>query len=126
MLNESRELQRLHEGFRFFSYLLLFLVLYISQLPYFMEKGLFIPEFEPVMQKILRIRFLRNTAVAKTICLGFLVVTCIGTKAKKDRDLKVSNIVVQVLIGLVLYWGSLLVFKTLRLICCFLSLDLLC
>ena len=112
MLNESRELQRLHEGFRFFSYLLFFLLLYINQLHYFREMGLYIPEFEPVMQKLLRIHFLRNTAVAKTICLGFLVVTCIGTKAKKDRDLKVSNIVVQILIGLVLYWGSLLVFKT--------------
>ncbi len=111
MLNESRELQRLHEGFRFFSYLLLFLVLYISQLPYFMEKGLFIPEFTAVTDKLIHLPYLKDTALAKTVCLGFLIVTCIGTKAKKDRDLKVSNIVVQILTGLVLYWGSLLVFK---------------
>jgi hypothetical protein len=38
----------------------------------------------------------------------FLTITCIGTKAKKDRDLKVSNLVVQVLVGMLLYWGSLL------------------
>ncbi|WP_167619108.1 type IV secretory system conjugative DNA transfer family protein [Maribellus sediminis] len=112
MQNESRELQRLHEGFRFFSYLLLFLALYISQLSYFMEKGLYIPEFAAISDKIVRIRFLGNTALAKTVCLVFLVITCIGTKAKKDRDLKVANIVIQVLIGLVMYWGSLLVFKT--------------
>ncbi|WP_303919416.1 type IV secretory system conjugative DNA transfer family protein [Draconibacterium sediminis] len=112
MLNESRELQRLHEGFRFFSYLLLFVALYISQLPFFIEKGLYIPEFSVVTEKLLRIRFLGNTVLAKTVCLVFLVTTCIGTKAKKDRDLKVSNIVIQVLIGLVMYWGSLLVLKT--------------
>jgi hypothetical protein len=112
MQNESRELQRLHEGFRFFSYLLLFLALYISQLSYFMEKGLYIPEFAAISDKIVRIRFLGNTALAKTVCLVFLVITCIGTKAKKDRDLKIANIVTQVLLGLVMYWGSLLVFQT--------------
>jgi hypothetical protein len=112
MLNESRELQRLHEGFRFFSYLLLFVALYISQLPFFIEKGLYIPEFSAVTEKLMRIKFLENTVLAKTVCLVFLVTTCIGTKARKDRDLKVSNIVIQVLIGLVMYWGSLLVFSS--------------
>lgn len=112
MQNESRELQRLHEGFRFFSYLLLFVALYISQLPFFIEKGLYIPEFVTVTEKLMRIKFLENTVLAKTVCLVFLVTTCIGTKARKDRDLKVSNIVIQVLIGLVIYWGSLLVFST--------------
>lgn len=112
MLNESRELQRLHEGFRFFSYLLLFVALYISQLPFFIEKGLYIPEFSAITEKLIRLQFLENTVLAKTVCLVFLVTTCIGTKARKDRDLKVSNIVIQVLIGLVMYWGSLLVFST--------------
>ena len=112
MLNESRELQRLHEGFRFFSYLLLFVALYISQLPFFIEKGLYIPEFSAVTEKLLRIRFLGDTVLARTVCVVFLVTTCIGTKAQKDRDLKVSNIVIQVLIGLVIFWGSLLVLKT--------------
>nr|WP_320154049.1 type IV secretory system conjugative DNA transfer family protein [uncultured Draconibacterium sp.] len=111
MLNESRELQRLHEGFRFFSYLLLFVVLYISQLHYFMEKGLYIPEFSAVTDKLISMPYLKNSTLAKIICLGFLIVTCIGTKAKKDRDLKVSNIVIQVLIGLAMYWGSLLLFE---------------
>ena len=111
MLNESRELQRLHEGFRFFSYLLLFMVLYISQLHYFMEKGLYIPEFSAVTDKLISMPYLKNSTLAKLICLGFLIVTCIGTKAKKDRDLKVSNIVIQVLIGLAMYWGSLLLFE---------------
>ncbi|WP_319592516.1 type IV secretory system conjugative DNA transfer family protein [uncultured Draconibacterium sp.] len=112
MLNESRELQRLHEGFRFFSYLLLFLTLYIDQLVWFIEHGLYIPEFTMVLEKILRIEFLSNTLWAKTICLAFLTITCIGTKAKKDRDLKVSAIVLQVLAGLLMYWGSLLLIVT--------------
>ncbi|WP_346861172.1 YWFCY domain-containing protein [uncultured Draconibacterium sp.] len=110
MLTESRELQRLHEGFRFFSYLLLFLVLYISQIQFFMEQGLFIQEFAAVVEKIMRIRFLGNPALAKAICLVFLAITCVGTKAVKDRDLKVSKIVIQIVFGSILYWGSLLIF----------------
>ena len=86
MLNESRELQRLHEGFRFFSYLILFLTLYIDQLVWFREQGLYIPEFSMVLEKILQIEFLANTLWAKTVCIAFLAITCIGTKAKKDRD----------------------------------------
>ena len=112
MLNESRELQRLHEGFRFFSYLILFLTLYIDQLVWFREQGLYIPEFSMVLGKILQIEFLANTLWAKTVCIAFLAITCIGTKAQKDRDLKVSAIVLQVLTGLLMYWGSLLIIDT--------------
>ena len=112
MLNESRELKRMHEGFRFFSYLLLFLTLYISQIHFFKTKGFYILEFGTVTEKLLRIRFLSDTVLAKAMCLSFLAITCIGTKAKKDRDLKVSSIVLQVLIGSILFWGSLIVFKT--------------
>lgn len=111
MVNESRELQRLHEGFRFFSYLLLVLVLYISQLEWFMNKDLYIPEFATITEKILSIRFLENVVLAKAINLLFLIITCIGTKARKNRDLSVSKIVTQVMIGLVMYWGSLLFFE---------------
>ena len=59
----------------------------------------------------MRMDFLAKTVLSKTVCLVFLVITCIGTKAKKDRDLKVSTIVVQVVSGLILYWGSLLLFE---------------
>lgn len=112
MLNESRELKRLHEGFRFFSYLLLFLALYIQNLPYFREIGLYIPEFAALMEKLMRIDFLTKIIWSKVICLSFLAITCIGTTAKKDRELKVPTIVAQGIVGLLLYWGSLLVIST--------------
>ena len=112
MVNEPNELRRLHEGFRFFSYLLLFLTLYIQQVAFFQKLGWYIPEFASLWDKLLRIGFLTNVWQAKAVCLIFLAITCIGTKAKKDRDLKVSTIVAQILTGLLLYWGSLLVIET--------------
>ncbi len=110
MISESKELTRLHEGFRFFSYLLLFLTLYINQIQFFKEKGFYIPEFAAITEKLMGMEFLSIVHLSKTVCLVFLAITCVGTKATKDRDLKVSSIVVQVVFGLILYWGSLLIF----------------
>jgi hypothetical protein len=111
MSNESRELERLHEGFRFFSYLLLFLTLYITQIRFFSAKGFYIPEFEVIIKKLMKLDLFSRVIFSKTICLVFLSITCIGTRAKKDRDLEVSTLIVQVVSGLILYWGSLWFFE---------------
>jgi hypothetical protein len=100
-------LEKLHEGFRFFSYLLLFLTLYIQQIRFFRMYGIYLPELEPVLEKLMRIGFLSLTIQSKLVCLGVLAITCIGTKAKKEREMEVSTLVVQILSGLILYWGSL-------------------
>lgn len=108
MSNESRELERLHEGFRFFSYLMLFVTLYLTQLSYFADKGMYLPVTEPVLNKLLQLKFLGHVVISKAVCMVFLAITCIGTKAKKDRDLEVSTIVIQVIAGSIVYWGSIL------------------
>lgn len=105
----------MHEGFRFFSYLLLFLTLYIHQIEYFREKGLYTLQFAMLTDKFLRIGFLSNIVLSKAVCLSFLAITCIGTRAKKDRDLKVSTIMIQVIAGMLFYWGSLLIISTISL-----------
>ncbi|MGE0021047.1 MAG: type IV secretory system conjugative DNA transfer family protein [Draconibacterium sp.] len=107
MSNESRELERLHEGFRFFSYLLLFITLYLTQLSYFAGKGLYLPATGPVLNKLMQLKFLGHLVISKAICMVFLAITCIGTKAKKDRDLEVSTIVIRVIAGTIIYWGSI-------------------
>lgn len=108
MINEPRELVQMHEAFRFFSYLLLFLSMYLSCIGFFMERGIFIPEFAPVFQKLMQLTFLSNLYLSKSVCLIFLIITCVGTKAHKSRELTVSTIVLQVIIGMTFYWGSLL------------------
>jgi hypothetical protein len=108
MSYERQDLVRLHESFRFISYLLLVASLYLSRIDFFAGRSLYIPEFEGLFQKLGQLDFLSDIYLSKTFCLLFLMITCVGTKAHKDRELKVSNIVVQVIVGLILYWGSLL------------------
>ncbi len=69
----------------------------------------------------MRLDFLAGPVISKLTCLGFLVITCIGTRGKKDRDLKVYNLVAQVLAGMLLYWGSLLFSDSLPVIYLFCS-----
>jgi YWFCY protein/Type IV secretory system Conjugative DNA transfer len=111
-MTEDRDLEKLHEGFRFFSYLLLFLSMYLNQLDYFTENGIQIPVFHQLVLKLQNLGFLANVYQSKTVCMVFLAITCIGTKAHKDRELTVSSIVWQVLAGMILYWGSLILFKS--------------
>ena len=111
-MTEGRELEKLHEGFRFFSYLLLFLSMYLNQLGYFLAHGINIPAFHPLVAKLQSLTFLANVYQSKTVCLVFLAITCVGTKAHKDRELTVSSIVGQVVTGLILYWGSLILFNS--------------
>ena len=111
-MTEGREMEKLHEGFRFFSYLLLFLSMYLNQLGYFTAHGLHIPAFHPLVAKLQNLAFLANVYKSKTVCMVFLAITCVGTKAHKDRELTVSAIVGQVIAGLILYWGSLILYKS--------------
>ncbi len=111
-MTEDRDLEKLHEGFRFFSYLLLFLSMYLNQLNYFTANGIQIPAFHQLVLKLQNLGFLANVYQSKTVCMVFLAITCVGTKAHKDRELTVSSIVGQVIAGLILYWGSLVLFKS--------------
>ena len=111
-MTEGRELEKLHEGFRFFSYVLLFTSLYLTQLNYFVLKGIQIPAFHSVIEKMQNLKFLVSLYPSKVVCLIFLAITCIGTRAHKDRELLVSTIVGQTIAGLILYWGSLIVFNS--------------
>ncbi len=111
-MTEDKDLEKLHEGFRFFSYLLLFMSMYLNQLGYFTANGIYIPAFHSLVIKLQNLTFLANVYKSKTVCLVFLAITCVGTKAHKDRELTVSSIVGQLVAGLILYWGSLILFKS--------------
>jgi hypothetical protein len=105
----------MHEGFRFFSYLLLILSLYLGELDFFKQKGIWIPEFEGLFEKLLQLIYLVDPVCSKAICMGFLIITCIGTRSKKDRELKVSALLVQLGVGLFVYWGALFLNQKLEL-----------
>ena len=109
MNGESSELVRMHEGFRFFSYLLLLVSLYLSQLQFFKSLGIYMSELDGLIYKLQNLQLLVHPVYSKAACMSVLMITCIGTKAKKDRSLKISSLLYQLFLGLLLYWGSLFI-----------------
>ncbi len=69
---------------------------------------MYLPVTGLVLNNLLQLKFLGHVVISKAVCMVFLAITCIGTKAKKDRDLEVSTIVIQVVAGSIVYWGSIL------------------
>jgi hypothetical protein len=108
---EGTQLIRLHEAFRSISYFLLLLSLYLTCIGYFEVHGFYLKGFELVFEKLLQLRFLSEVIPSKILTLAVLLVTCMGTKAQKEPDLKVTTIAFQILSGLSIYWGSLYFFS---------------
>ncbi|WP_439185425.1 type IV secretory system conjugative DNA transfer family protein [Carboxylicivirga taeanensis] len=105
--SEGIQLIRLHEAFRFISYLLLLLSFYLTCLDYFVAQDFYLKGLGFVFEKLQQLSFLSQLIPSKLLTLGVLLITCMGTKAQKQPDLKVAVIVLQILWGLTFYWASL-------------------
>ncbi|MCU4176967.1 type IV secretory system conjugative DNA transfer family protein [Carboxylicivirga sp. N1Y90] len=105
---EGTQLIRLHEAFRFMSYMLLFLSIYLTCLDYFVAHKFYLKGLDVVFERLLKLRFLSDITLSKLVCSLILLVTCMGTKAQKKPDLSVTTIVLQILTGLFFYWISIL------------------
>ncbi|MBK3518264.1 type IV secretory system conjugative DNA transfer family protein [Carboxylicivirga marina] len=105
--SEGTQLIRLHEAFRFISYLLLFASLYLTCLHFFKTQGIYQNEFAVVIERLYRLPFLSDIIYSKLCTSLVLLITCLGTKARKEPDLSIAKIVLQILSGLLFYWTSI-------------------
>lgn len=104
---EGTQLIRLHEAFRFMSYLLLFVSFYLSCMGFFVEQNFYLKGLEFIFDKLYQLTFLSDVWMSKWVTTIVLLMTCMGTKAQKKPALKVSTIVLQILLGIGIYWASL-------------------
>ncbi|MBS2101267.1 YWFCY domain-containing protein [Carboxylicivirga linearis] len=105
--SEGQYLIRLHEAFRFMSYLLLLISFYIICKGYFRQYGIYQKELDFAFEELQRLVFLSDPITSKWVLLSVLFVTCVGTRGKKDPDLSISAITVQIVLGLTMYWIAL-------------------
>ena len=104
---EGTQLIRLHEAFRFISYLLLFLSLYLTCMNYFVERDFYLKGLEFMFERLYQLTFLSDIVLSKIVTLTVLLITCMGTKAQKRPQLSVSVVVAQIILGITIYWGCL-------------------
>lgn len=64
----------------------------------------------PTIEKVLLIfsdtAFFRQFSMSKTAALGFLIISLLGTKGRKDEKLSGKPVAIYLALGLALYWGS--------------------
>ena len=103
MDNESKELQGLYDFLRTFVYFLV-----IMEIAMFVEFGQSEGRFAFLFEKLRRIVIYQNIVYCKLFTLLMLLVSSIGTKARKKLDLNpIKHIVIPICLGFVIFFGSI-------------------
>ncbi len=72
--------------------------------------GLTHPAVEKVLRNIGETGFFRNPHISKAIALALLALSLLGSKGKKTENLAARQLVVQIIIGILIYFSSILLF----------------
>jgi hypothetical protein len=64
-----------------------------------------------ILVNVYRLPVFKSMLIVKLVALGFLIISLIGTKGKKDEHIKLSNAITYALLGLALYFSSVIFFK---------------
>jgi hypothetical protein len=107
----EQALRKIIDFTRFLAILVLVLHFYFSCYRAFADWHLTRPIVEKVLVNIYRLRIFRSFLMVKSVALGFLIISLIGTRGKKAEDIKFSNALAYALLGLLLYYGSGIFFE---------------
>jgi len=105
-MEESKELQKLYGFLQAFVYFLIVLEFVIFV--HFPFPKIIATRINVILFRISHLAVYQNIIYTKLFTLFFIVLTCIGTVAKKKIEIDpVKHIFIPLLIGLVLYFGSI-------------------
>lgn len=108
-MEESKELKSLYNVMQVAIYVVLFIEIFVFISFPFSEK------ISPVLSKIATIPIYGNIFYSKLFIFLLIIVTCVGTKAKKDIEFDpLKQITLPLLFGFILFFGSafLLLYRT--------------
>ena len=107
----EQALRKIMDFTRFLGIVVLILHFYFSCYGAFRELHLSYPIVDRVLVNIYRLPVFKNMWVAKSVAIGLLTVSLIGTKGKKTEDIKLPNALTYTLLGLILFYASGVIFK---------------
>ena len=107
----EQALRKIIDFTRFSGIVVLILHFYFSCYVAFRELHLSSPIVDRVLVNIYRLPVFKNMWVAKSFAIGLLTISLIGTKGKKTEAIKLSNALMNTLLGLILFYASGGMFK---------------
>lgn len=107
----EQALRKIIDFTRFLGIVILILHFYFYCYGGFRELHLSSPIVDRVLVNIYRLPVFKNMWVAKSVAIGLLTISLIGTKGKKTEAIKFSNALMNTLLGLILFYASGGMFK---------------
>ena len=107
----EQALRKIIDLIRFTGILVLILHFYFSCYGAFDELHLSLPIVNQVLTHIFRLPIFKSTLLVKSVAIGLVTVSLIGTKGKKDEKFNLPNASTWFGLGLMLYYASGILFK---------------
>jgi hypothetical protein len=107
----EQALRKIIDFTRFLAILVLVLHFYFSCYRAFADWHLTHPVVERVLVNIYKLPVFRDFLMVKSVALGFLIISLIGSKGRKAEDIKFSTAITYTLLGLLAYYASGIFFK---------------
>ena len=102
----EQALRKIIDLIRYTGILVLILHFYFSCYGAFDELKLSLPIVNKVLVHFYRLPVFKNTLLIKSVAIGLVIVSLIGTKGKKAENFKLSNALTYIVLGLILYYAS--------------------
>jgi hypothetical protein len=106
----EQALRKIMDFTRYLGILVLILHFYFSCYGAFAQLHLTYPIVIRILANIYKLPVFKSMLITKLVAISFLIASLIGSKGRKDQKLKLSNALIYVLIGLLLYFLSGIVF----------------
>ncbi|MCR8559041.1 YWFCY domain-containing protein [Mucilaginibacter sp. BJC16-A38] len=107
----EQALRKIIDFTRFLGILVLILHFYFSCYGAFSELHFTYPIVNRVLINIFKLSIFRSIMIVKSVALGFLIISLIGSKGKKAENIKFSTALIYSLLGLTIYYSSAIFFK---------------
>jgi len=107
----EQALRKIIDFTRFLGILVLILHFYFSCYGAFRELHCTYPMVNRVLANVYKLSIFKSTLIAKSVAIGFLIISLIGTKGKKAESVKLLTAVTYTLLGVALYYSSGILFK---------------
>jgi hypothetical protein len=107
----EQALRKIIDFTRFLGILVLVLHLYFSCYGAFKELHPTYAIVDRILVKIYRLPVFKNALIVKSVAIGFLIISLIGTRGKKAENVRFSNAVIFSVLGIMLYYASYILFR---------------
>lgn len=107
----DQELRKIMDFTRYSSILILFIHFYFYLHAPLAQMHFTAPIVDTVFLKVAKTGFFKSIWYSKILALGLLAISLLGTKGRQDEKFQIRTIVVYVVFGLLLFFGSIYLLK---------------